>query len=284
MIEYVHGDFPRKHTMISRLITAAIGIPALALIVWLGGPLFSVALAVIAALGAAEVCDLARSRGFAPSRVAAAILSAVLVLSHYGFSATDVMAENISLLVASVTIAFLALVLTFSPLRRFQNRNAGLTLAAVVYPGGLLAHAALLRSVDQGLEWAVLLLAVTFSTDTAAFFVGRSVGRRPLAPAVSPRKTWEGAIGGFLSAIIAAIVTAWALGISMNPPTIAILGALMGIVGQTGDLFESKLKRLANVKESGLLLPGHGGVLDRLDSIVFNVALVYYFVIVGGTL
>ena len=99
---------------------------------------------------------------------------------------------------------------------------------------------------------------------------------------ISPGKTWEGAIGGFLAAVLAALAAAWALEIDVSVPVIVALGALMGVVGQAGDLFESKLKRLAGVKESGRLLPGHGGVLDRLDSIVFNLALVYYFVIGGA--
>ena len=298
--------------MIGRLVTAAVGIPALALVVWLGDPVLSVVVAAVAALGAVEVCDLARSKGLTPSRVVAAVLSAALVLSHFAFSALWSIPEYIPLLIVSAGIAILALILTLSPIQKIRNRNgetssplmgegwgegekpeaatgyakasnAGLTLAAVLYPGALLAHAPLLRGGEQGLEWIVLLLVVTFSTDTGAFFVGKAIGKRPLAPTISPNKTWEGAIGGFAAAILAAFLATWALDIDADLPLIAILGALMGVVGQAGDLFESKLKRLADVKESGRLLPGHGGVLDRLDSIVFNLALVYYFVI-GGVL
>ena len=266
--------------MIGRFVTAAVGIPALALVVWAGGPVFSVVVAAVAALGAVEVCDLARSMGLTPSRVVAAVLSAALVLSHYVFSTLWSTPEYLPLLIASATIAALALALTFSPI---QNWNAAITLAAVLYPGALLAHAPLLRGGEHGLEWIVFLLVVTFSTDTGAFFVGKAMGKRPFAPTISPNKTWEGAIGGFAAAILAAFIAAWALDIDVDLPFIVVLGALMGVVGQAGDLFESKLKRLAGVKESGRLLPGHGGVLDRLDSIVFNLALVYYFVI-GGAL
>ena len=298
--------------MIGRLITAAVGIPALALVVWLGDPVFGVVVAAIAALAAVEVCDLVRNKSKTPSRVVAAVLSAALVLSHFAFSALWSISEYMPLLIASAGIAVLALILGLSPIQKIHHRNgetpspltgegwgegekpssatiyakasnASLTLAAVLYPGALLAHAPLLRGGEHGLEWVVFLLVVTFSIDTGAFFVGKAIGRRPLAPTISPNKTWEGAIGGFAAAILAAIIAAWALDIDADLPLIAILGALMGVVGQAGDLFESKLKRLADVKESGRLLPGHGGVLDRLDSIVFNLALVYYFVI-GGAL
>ncbi len=301
--------------MIGRLVTAAVGIPALALVVWVGEPVFSVVVAAVAALAAVEVCDLARSKGLTPSRVVAAVLSAALVLSHYVFSTLWSTPEYIPLLIVSGGIAVLAVILTLFPIQKIQHRNGdlrktpsplkgegwgegekpgsatgyakasntGLTLAAVLYPGALLAHAPLLRGGEHGLEWIVFLLVVTFSTDTGAFFVGKAMGKRPFAPTISPNKTWEGAIGGFAAAILAAFIAAWALDIDVDLPFIVVLGALMGVVGQAGDLFESKLKRLAGVKESGRLLPGHGGVLDRLDSIVFNLALVYYFVI-GGAL
>ncbi len=270
--------------MIGRLITAAVGIPVLAVVVWVGGDVFVVVVAALAALGAIEVCEMARSRNLTPSRPAASVFSVVIVLSYYYASGTiDSILEHPWLVIVTVGIAVFALVLIYSPIEKIQDRNAGLTLAAVVYPGALLAHAPLLRGTEQGLEWIVFLLVVTFSSDTGAFFVGKAIGKRPLAPKVSPNKTWEGAIGGFAAAILAAIIAALALDIDAGLPLIAVLGALMGVVGQAGDLFESKLKRLADVKESGRLLPGHGGVLDRLDSIVFNLALVYYFVI-GGVL
>ena len=269
--------------MIGRLVTAAVGIPALALVVWAGGPVFTVAVAAAAAIGAFEVCGMARERGLAPSRAAAAILAAALVLSLYAFAPRWPMPEYALPLAVSVGIAALASILIFWPGGGLRTRGVGLTLGAAAYPGALLAHAPLLHALEQGLEWVVLLLAVTFATDTAAYFVGRTAGQRPLAPAISPNKTWEGAIAGFVAAALAAFVAAWALGIDAGMPAVIALGALMGIVGQAGDLFESKLKRIAGVKESGGLLPGHGGILDRLDSIVFNLALVYYGV-TGGLL
>ncbi|MCY4527471.1 MAG: phosphatidate cytidylyltransferase [Chloroflexi bacterium] len=269
--------------MIGRLITAAVGIPALALVVWMGGPVFTVVVAAVAAIGAFEVCEMARNRGETPSRVAAVTVTIVLVLSALVLPNSPTTPEYVPLLAASIVLGILAVVLVFGPIQRWRTRGLGITLVAVAYPGTLLAHAPLLRGSEQGLEWVVFLLVVTFSTDTGAFFVGKAIGKRPLAPTISPGKTWEGAIGGFLAAVVAALVAAWALGIEVSVPLIVALGALMGVVGQAGDLFESKLKRLAGVKESGRLLPGHGGVLDRLDSIVFNLALVYY-VVAGGVM
>jgi len=267
--------------MIARLTTAAVGIPLLVLVVWAGEPWFAMAVAGLAAIGAVEVCRMARNRGMTPSQTSAAVLTLALVGSHYVYS-TDVSTPGFTLqgLIAALVVVAASFysVKSFGPMK---PRSWGLTIGAALYPGGLLAHAPLLRDLDQGLEWVVFLLIVTFSTDTAAFFVGKAIGKRPLAPKISPNKTWEGAIGGFLGAIVAATLAAMALDLDSGMATILILGALMGVVGQVGDLFESRLKRIANVKDSGGLFPGHGGVLDRLDSIVFNLVLVYYFVIWG---
>lgn len=265
--------------MIGRFATAAVALPMLVLVVWAGGPIFDVMVAVSAALGAVEVCRMAGSRGPAPSQITAAALSALLVLSHHSFSFIRLMPEYVPLVIVTAGVAFLALILTFS--ERLRLRGEGLTLWAAIYPGALLAHAPLLRGTEQGLEWVTLLLVVTFSTDTAAYFFGRVAGKRLLAPAVSPNKTWEGAIAGFLAAVLAAVAAALVLNVDAGLPAIVILGVLAGAAGQGGDLFASKLKRLAGFKESGRLLPGHGGILDRLDSIVFNLVLVYYFVIWG---
>jgi phosphatidate cytidylyltransferase len=155
----------------------------------------------------------------------------------------------------------------------------GATAGAAVLAGGLLAYGPLLRGLDQGREWVFLVVFVTFAADTSAFFVGRAIGNRPLAPKTSPGKTWEGAVGGLLGAMGAGVALTQVLGLDMTVAAALALGALMGVVGQLGDLGESWIKRAAGIKDSGWLIPGHGGVLDRLDSIVFNLVLVYHFTI-----
>ncbi len=134
-----------------------------------------------------------------------------------------------------------------------------------------------LRLDDAGLQWTALAFLVTFATDTSAYAVGRAVGRRKLAPSISPGKTWEGAVGGLVGAAAAAAALVVLLdGIESNLLPAVALGLGVGVAAQAGDLIESKVKRLADAKDSGRLIPGHGGLLDRLDSLLPVFPLVYY--------
>ena len=196
-------------------------------------------------------------------------------------------------------------------------RGAGWPAAAAylllgpVYVGFLLAHVMLLEQVGEaffdldpmyfdpetgptiyevGRNWLLFALLVNAATDTGAYLVGRAIGRHPMAPSISPNKTWEGAVGGFACAIVAALLLdrildlglgatlwdgAW-LAVNWQP---LVIGATVGIVSQFGDLLESRLKRMSQVKDSGTLFPGHGGALDRLDSLLITVPTVYYLVV-----
>lgn len=134
-----------------------------------------------------------------------------------------------------------------------------------------------LRLDDAGLQWTALAFLVTFATDTSAYAVGRAVGRRKLAPSISPGKTWEGAVGGLVGAAAAAAALVVLLdGIESNLLPAVALGLGIAVAAQAGDLLESKVKRLADAKDSGRLIPGHGGLLDRLDSLLPVFPLVYY--------
>jgi phosphatidate cytidylyltransferase len=149
-------------------------------------------------------------------------------------------------------------------------------IAGPLYLGATLAHAVLLRRLEEGAEMLLLALLSTFAVDTAAYFVGRTLGRRKLAPTISPGKTWEGAVGGLLAGMATPIALAYLLGLPLAPWRAAAMGATLGIVGQAGDLVESALKRAHQAKDAGGLIPGHGGLLDRLDSIVYNLVVVYH--------
>ncbi len=160
----------------------------------------------------------------------------------------------------------------------------GWTMAGILYMGWMLGHYVALRELDHGRELVLLVLFSTFACDTAAFLVGRSWGRHLMAPVISPKKTWEGAVGGFIAAIAAALALRSLLNLGdwelpLNYVQVIALGCLIGLFAQLGDLLESLIKRRAGAKDSGRLMPGHGGILDRVDSLVFTGAIVYYYLI-----
>ena len=156
----------------------------------------------------------------------------------------------------------------------YRGRKLRLTAAYLiggpVYLGFLLAHALTLAEVgdigpvyELGRNWLLFALLVTFATDTGAYLTGRAIGKHKMAPTVSPNKTWEGAVGGFIGAVIAALALDQFLNLGLarwQPP---LIGATVGIVAQAGDLFESRLKRISRVKDTGSIIPGHGGILAR---------------------
>ena len=161
--------------------------------------------------------------------------------------------------------------------------NWNWTLIGIIYIGWTLGHFVMLRELNQGIEWVLLALFCTFACDTSAFFIGRAWGRHPMAPYISPNKTWEGAAAGFIAAIamafiINSIMSEITLGFPLGAGQIALIGGLVGIFVQLGDLWESWLKRKAGVKDSGNWIPGHGGMLDRFDGIIFAGVTVYYYV------
>ena len=145
----------------------------------------------------------------------------------------------------------------------------------------LLGYMVAVRGLDDGRNWVYFTFFVTFASDTSAFFAGRALGRNKLAPDISPAKTREGAIGGVIGAVLVSLLflLPTPLQLPFNWIHAIILGLLVSVFGQLGDLVESLLKRNAGVKDSGRLLPGHGGLLDRMDSVVFAGVVVYYYVV-----
>ncbi|NNJ10952.1 phosphatidate cytidylyltransferase [Chloroflexales bacterium ZM16-3] len=171
--------------------------------------------------------------------------------------------------------------------------NWALTFGGAYYIGGLLSYFILVAQLDTplregwlsflhippGTSWILLVLAVTWLQDTAAFFVGRAIGRHKMAPVLSPKKSWEGAVGGFVTAILSAILAVAILGLPISYATAALIGAAAGVVGPLGDLVESLIKRQIGIKDSGQLIPGHGGILDRIDSMLFTAPVIYYLIL-----
>ena len=153
---------------------------------------------------------------------------------------------------------------------------------AVLYFGVALAHGPALTTLDDSTAWLAIAFFGTFAVDTAAFFVGASIGRHRMAPSVSPRKTWEGAAGGLVAGVGAVIGLAAAFSLGLPVWQAGCIGAVVATAGMAGDLYESWLKRGAGVKDSGGLIPGHGGILDRIDSLAPNLVTVYWLATWSG--
>lgn len=149
----------------------------------------------------------------------------------------------------------------------------------IIYVALPLSYLPLVREVKGGEWWILFLLVVIWANDTCAYFVGRSAGRHRLASVISPKKSVEGAAGGIIGGMAAAFLLNRFFSLGMSPAAVAAISIVFGIAGIVGDLSESLLKRGAGVKDSGTLIPGHGGVLDRIDSLLFPVPLLYYFLI-----
>ncbi len=183
-------------------------------------------------------------------------------------------------------ILFLLLLLGFS-LRQDEEemvdrvRKAGLYLLGVVYIGGALSLAMALRALPVGERYLLLGCGIVWIGDTIAFYTGITLGRHPLAPSISPKKSVEGSIAGLLASSMSAPLLSWILAIPSALPTALVLGAVVGAVGQVGDLTESMIKRAFQVKDTSGLIPGHGGLLDRIDSLLFALPTLYLWVRFG---
>jgi len=149
----------------------------------------------------------------------------------------------------------------------------------IVYVGFLSAHLLLLYQLEHGNLWIIYLSAVTAGSDTGAYYVGRLFGKHKLCPQISPKKTIEGAIGGIVGGVLCSLVFGWLLLPAENLVLLACVAAVLVVVGIGGDLTESILKRYHGIKDSGTILAGHGGILDRADSILFAAPLLYYFLL-----
>jgi phosphatidate cytidylyltransferase len=161
--------------------------------------------------------------------------------------------------------------------------DSAVTLFGVVYIGIALSYLILIRAFPQGESLVLFILLVTWAADTGAYYVGKTFGRHPLVPSISPKKTVEGLLGGLVFAIIAVYACrSWVLHFDLSMMTCLILGSLLTITGLVGDLAESALKRSTGVKDSSGLLPGHGGMLDRIDSLLFTAPAFYYYIRYSG--
>jgi len=197
--------------------------------------------------------------------------------AFFAYSGTVLKAVDVNLVLSLALVGGLAAFL-FVPGRRQGLGRWAMGLAGALYIGmPFNYYLVLYSSQPHGMVWALFIIFAVVANDAAALLVGSRIGRHPFFPAISPRKTVEGAIAGVIGAVIVMLVGVSAI-IGLAPLHAIALGVLVGVSAQLGDLVESQMKRIAEVKDSSNLIPGHGGVLDRLDSILFPPILVYFYV------
>ncbi|MFC1914965.1 phosphatidate cytidylyltransferase [Chloroflexota bacterium] len=268
-----------------RIVTALWGIPLITVVIWFGEPWFTILITVLGALAVIEFYRLVAAAKVSPFTYFGIILTILFILSRNSDLLSvlqpylDPILVTPLLLTSAVALSLIRLLLR--PQRESAFLKWAWTIAGILYVGWLLSHMVALRGLDDGRNWVFFALFATFASDTAAFFAGRALGKHHLAPAVSPGKTWEGAIAGVIGAIAISLffMLPTPLSLHFSYGQAILLGILVSVFGQLGDLIESLFKRNMEVKESSRLVPGHGGILDRMDSIVFAGIVVYYYAI-----
>jgi phosphatidate cytidylyltransferase len=264
-----------------RVVTALLAAPIVLVLAYLGGWPFAGLIAVIGLLGQRELYLMARKMGARPHRTGGFVLGLLVVVTF--------LRPTLWALGATALLLFVVAAPLLLPREQFLV-SFTVTLAGIVYPTGLLGSLVWLREVrsaavtDSGAFQLVLFtLLVVWATDIAAYYVGRTVGSRPLAPTISPNKTWEGTIGGLGTALGVGLVLKLTMVDLLAWPHVGALIVLGGGLSQLGDLLESMLKRSTDVDDSSHLLPGHGGMLDRFDAMAVAAPLiVLYLHLVAG--
>ena len=262
-----------------RWLTALILIPVLLLVLFKGGRLgFVLLLVLINGLAQWEFLGMFLPGSDAVRRLKTIILGSWLLISFCTTQPATYLCNPsgpLSVLVICLFILFFFYLLSYGHVPDLE-RDLMVHVLGLVYLPLLLGHFIWLRYMPQGEQWVLWLLAVIFAGDTAAFYSGRAWGKKKLYPEVSPGKTWVGAAGGVAASLLVGILLGRWLLPQMSIPGLSCLALLLAVVGLLGDLFESMLKRQTQVKDASQLLPGHGGMLDRLDSLLFAApALVY---------
>ena len=257
--------------LLRRVLSTLVLLPVILAIVLLGPLwLFAATIVIIAAAGQWEFTGMFARAGIRTLRLPG-LVGGIAVTASFAMPVSERVVFTL------VLLAMLAAALWRPRGARVAWEPVGVTVFGICYVNWLLGYGFWLRDLPAGREWVLLLVWVTWLGETAAYLVGASVGRRPLAPVISPKKTIEGAAAQFVVSIAAAVVgQAWFFP-ALSREEAVLVGAMLGVVGQVGDLVESALKRSVGTKDTGHLIPGHGGMLDRIDSLLFNTPVLFYY-------
>lgn len=269
-----------RPALLKRLASAVVLLPVFLLIVVKAPGFLFNALVVVASVAALwELMRLFEQGGRPVYRTLGVVAGTAVTASFAASRLLDPMTLPALVLALAVGVVLSAPLWDRAP----ATEPAANTLFAILYVGWLLGYGILLHHTSSlGDELVIFLVGVTWIGETSAYLVGSAVGRHKLAPVISPRKTVEGAVAQVVASVISAVLLgAWLLPQCGAGMAVAG-GALLGVVGQVGDLAESVIKRSVGTKDTGGLIPGHGGVLDRIDSLLFNLPAFYYFTLLVG--
>lgn len=263
--------------MLIRVLSAIIGIPLLVYIIYSGGMVLTAAVTIVALIGLKEFYDIFNNVWIYPFKIVGCLTGTAIVIL------TGIQGEKAAQIVPLLLILGTIICFTIMVFRKdFRIVDLGTTLLGIVYVSIFLSVILMIYNLEKGgiLLWLVFVIA--WSGDTIAYFTGLSVGKHKLSPAISPKKSVEGSIGGLIGSTVGAVMLGIAAqkwgGIEFNAVSYIAIGLSGGFFSQLGDLAASVVKRYAGVKDFGKLIPGHGGILDRFDSILFTAPIVYIYI------
>lgn len=262
-----------------RILVAAIGIPIGVAAFMIGGWVFAALFVLVLARAGWEYSHLFASSGARPAHwLVVAAASLLFLAAFFGF-------EPNGLLALFAMLGLLVHLLAYERGRQQAATDFAVTLSGIFYIGVLGAYFAYMRNLDHGEWWTLLTLLSVWLVDTAAYAIGTPLGRHKMTPRLSPKKSWEGYIAGLLAGGLGAPLFGWLLsgvGLPSQPEfglaNLAVLGLAVGALTTLGDLGESMIKRQMQVKDASQLLPGHGGILDRIDSWLWAMPIGYYLI------
>jgi phosphatidate cytidylyltransferase len=265
------------NSLITRLIVAGILIPIILLFVFLGGVPYLVFILIFMACAGWEFWRIFRVGNYYPSLflILVGIVSIILMRYFWQFQYTDLWLTVLVLLALAFAVFQQAASVPHA------GFNYAITIGGILFVGWLGSYAISLRNMPLGLPWLLLSVLAAAMTDTGAYLFGSLFGKHKIAPALSPKKSWEGYFGGVIVGALSTWLGALLLANyfpGLNPVHGLILGIVLGVLTPMGDFAESMFKRLFNLKDTSHLLPGHGGILDRLDSSLWAISIGFYII------
>jgi phosphatidate cytidylyltransferase len=263
--------------LVKRLIVAIILIPVGVTFIYFGGWPLTLFIALLLGVAAWEFCNLFIKAGHKPATPLVTIGVVALTITRLvsGFEHQDL------ILTVVVLAAMCYHLVAYEKGRDTSATDFAISLGGLAYLGILGPHLISLRLLPEGLWWFMLIMPIAWLADSGAFFIGSRFGKHRIAPRLSPKKSWEGYLGGIATGILAGILFSYLWGLRSPAITISrgiIAGVVLSVLPTLGDLGESMLKRQFGVKDTSNLLPGHGGILDRIDSWIWAAAIGYYLV------